>query len=157
MAKRFTFMKILVILPLFLTGCAAASTVTIAPTASTITVTPTNTVQVTITKTVTETVTATITPVATPATFTGNSDETTAPFSLDSQDWTVSWSYATSQPQYAALAVYVYPVGQKIPVVDIPNAQSPGSTFSYAGPGQYYVQIISANLDSWTVTVTPAR
>ena len=91
-----TLVTILVILPLLLTACTNASTFTV-------TVTPTNTVQITNTRTVTDTVTATVTPTDAPATFTGGSDDTTSPFQINSQDWTISWSYTTSDPQDAFL------------------------------------------------------
>jgi len=34
--------------------------------------------------------------------------------------------------------------------------ETSGSTYSYAGPGEYYVKVGAANLDSWEITISPA-
>jgi len=144
MIKRFA-VTIMAILPLLLSACAAASTVTV-------TNIPTNTV--TVTKTVNVTVTATLTPTAAPVTFSGGNDTTTAPFSIDSTAWTIAWSYTTSTPQYAAFSIYIYKVGDSSPITMITDLKPSGSTFNYSGPGQYYFEVNCANLDSWTITAS---
>jgi len=148
MIKRFA-VTILVILPFLLTSCAAASNSTV-----TVTITPTNTV--TVTKTVNVTVTATVTPISAPATFTGGGDISTAPFQINSQDWTISWTYTTTTPQYASLSINVYQIGNSLPIATLDDVQPTGSSYSYSGPGQYYFQTNSANIDSWTITAKDA-
>lgn len=147
MIKRVVLVIFLVILTVLLTACTSSIGVTV-------TVTPSEQT-VTTTVTTTATVTATVEPTATPATFTGNSDKTTPPFSIDSAEWTIEWSYTTSTPQYAGFYIYVYQRGDSLPILSISDAKSQGSTYSYAGPGEYYLEVSCANIDSWTVTVRP--
>jgi len=93
-------------------------------------------------------------PTAVVATFTGNADETTGQFGVYTQWWTVSWSYTTSSTQKPTFDIYTYPVSEPAPVVNIVDAKSTGSTICYSGPGEYYFRINSANIDSWTITVS---
>jgi hypothetical protein len=147
--KKLILSWALVVFLLVLEGCAAAQTVTVTDTA-------TNTVQVTVTKTITVTATATLTPTSTPATFTGAGDITTEPFQINSQDWKVSWTYTTSASQYASFSIFVYQIGNSVPIAMLDNESSSGSSFSYSGPGQYYFETNTANLDSWTITAQDA-
>jgi hypothetical protein len=73
--------------------------------------------------------------------------------------WVINWSFVpdSEYPDLAVLGFYVYPRGETAAYVEsvaMPSGTS-GSTYSYAGPGDYYVKVISANIESWTIIITP--
>jgi uncharacterized repeat protein (TIGR02543 family) len=95
----------------------------------------------------------------TPIAFTGSSDTTTPPFTVTTSEWTIDWSYVPD-PEYPDLATFgffVYPRGETVDYVEsvlFPGSTS-GSTYSYAGPGEYYIKLSCANIKSWRITIKP--
>lgn len=99
-----------------------------------------------------------------PATFgpiviTGTSDAVSPPFEVSTQEWIIDWSYVPDYeyPQYAAFGFFVYPRGETVMYVASLgySASTSGSTYSYAGPGEYYAEVICANIESWEITIKP--
>lgn len=167
-----------------LSGCSSAATITqtVATTATTtvsqppLTVITTTTVSETVTPppttitvtapVITTTVTQTITPTTPtpqtfqPITFTGANDTKTPPFTVTTSEWVITWSYQPipGQESYASFSFFVYPRGDTINYVEsvlFPSTTS-GSTYSYAGPGDYYLDVTTSSVASWTVTISPA-
>ena len=95
-----------------------------------------------------------------PITFSGSGSEKTPPFTVTTNEWIIDWSYVPS-PEFPDLAVFgffIYPRGETIFSVEsvlFPSSTS-SSTYSYAGSGEYYLDITSANVSSWTITIRPA-
>lgn len=96
-----------------------------------------------------------------PITFTGSSGRTTPPFTITTSEWIIDWSYIPADPEYpewAGFYFFIYPRGETVDYVEAlfsPGSTS-GSTYSYAGPGEYYVEVLAANLESWTIIISPA-
>jgi hypothetical protein len=99
-----------------------------------------------------------------PATFTpivksGTDSLTTTPFTITTDEWIIDWSYSTSDPDLAIFGFFIYPRGETevyTEAVLFPEATS-GSTYSYAGPGEYYIKTNVANIDGWEITIRPAN
>ena len=100
---------------------------------------------------------------APPATFepiviTGSGDKTSPPFTVTTDEWVIDWSYVPD-PEYPEMTVFgffVYPRGKTAgSVVSVSFAEESGSTYSYAGAGEYYIQVIAANIKSWEVVISP--
>jgi hypothetical protein len=92
-------------------------------------------------------------------TFTGSSDRTTPPFTTTTSEWVIDWSYIPDYeyPEYATFGFLVYPRGETVDFVKsvlFPESTS-GSTYSYAGPGEYYIEVLCANIKSWKITIKP--
>lgn len=107
---------------------------------------------------------AVFTVVAAPATFepiviTGSGDKTSSPFTVTTKEWVIDWSYVPD-PQYPEFAVFgfsIYPRGETAIYVEsvlFPEGTS-GSTYSYAGAGEYYIKVSVANVKSWKVIISP--
>ncbi len=114
------------------------------------------------TSTVTEKETAT--PPEEAATFesimiTGIGGKTSQPFRVTIKEWIVNWSYVP-YPEYPELAVFhffIYPRGETVIFVEsmlLPEGTS-GSTYSYAGAGEYYIKVTANNVKSWEVAISP--
>ncbi|TET42225.1 MAG: hypothetical protein E3J66_03940 [Dehalococcoidia bacterium] len=103
-------------------------------------------------------------PVTEPQTFeritiTGAGDKTSAPFEVTTDEWIIEWSYTADDPEWAAFYFFVYPRGETVMYVESVTAgegETHGSTYSYAGPGEYYVAVLAANIEHWQITVKPA-
>lgn len=97
-----------------------------------------------------------------PATFaavtlTGTGDKTSQPFTVTTQEWTITWSYTPEDPEYAGFGFFVYPRGEtKIYVASADTESTTGSTYTYAGPGDYYIVVITMSSTSWKVVIKPA-
>ena len=94
----------------------------------------------------------------TPITKSGTDSLTTTPFTITTDEWIIDWSYSTSDPDFAVFSFFIYPRGETelyTEVVLFPETTS-GSTYSYAGPGEYYIKTNVANIDEWEITIRPA-
>ena len=106
---------------------------------------------------------ATPTPTPTTATFqpvslTGSGSKTTAPFTVTTAEWVIEWSYTSDDPEWASFAFFVYPRGETALYVEsmMFSEDTSGSTYSYAGPGEYYVEVSAANIKRWEIVIRPA-
>jgi uncharacterized protein YceK len=146
---------------LILAGCGTGATVTVTTAGPTETVTSTQTMTA-IAQTVTVTspaTTVTITKLPAsfiPITFTGSGDMTTPPFAVTTSEWIIDWSYTTDS-NYPGLYIYIYPRGETASFVTNINSGdiSSGSSYCYAGAGEYYLKVSEANLQNWTITIRP--
>jgi hypothetical protein len=102
------------------------------------------------------------------ATFTGASvpgaaPRTTDAFYIPTSQWTIEWSY-TADPKYAFFAVFVFPKGETALYTDHfvgANAsltdKMSGVEKIYQGKGEYYLKIVSANIDSYALNVVQGQ
>jgi len=100
------------------------------------------------------------TPESTPATkksitLRGTSDETTRPFRVTTEEWNIEWSYQTDDPEWAVFSLFIYPRGETVGYVEaiMSTGSMSGSTYSYAGPGEYYIVVGAANIKSWVINI----
>lgn len=149
--KVFAFVVLLAIIAPILAGCTTSAPAVVMTTTKTVTATA-STVTVTA-----PTVTVTSLPASfIPVTFTGSGDKTTPPFTVTTSEWIIDWSYTTNS-NYPAFYIYIYPRGETasyVTSIDAGEATS-GTSYCYAGAGEYYVEVLAANLISWTITIRP--
>jgi len=99
------------------------------------------------------------TPTFKPIVIAGTSDKTSPPFTVTTNEWTIDWSYVPD-PEYPDMGVFgffVYPRGETAVYVEavlFPEGTR-GSTYIYAGAGQYYIKVTAANVKSWEVVISP--
>ena len=95
-----------------------------------------------------------------PIVITGSSDKTSQPFEVTTKEWIIDWSYTpdSEYSEYAVFGFFVYPRGETALYVEAVSASDDisGSTYSYAGIGEYYVEVICGNLQSWEIIISPA-
>ena len=95
-----------------------------------------------------------------PIVITGSSDKTSPPFEVTTKEWIIEWSYIPNSeyPEYAVFGFFVYPRGETVMYVEAVSTSNDtsGSTYSYAGIGEYYVEVICGNLQSWEIIIKPA-
>ena len=92
-----------------------------------------------------------------PIVITGSGTKTSPPFKITTEEWIVNWSYTSDDPEFAVFSFFIFPRGELTIFVEsvmFPEGTS-GSTYSYAGPGEYYIKIAAANIKSWTITIKP--
>ena len=93
-----------------------------------------------------------------PIVITGAGDRTSPPFAVTTKEWIIDWSYTTDS-EYPGFSFYVYPRGETtgyIESVSTGDEERNGTTYVYAAPREYYVEVIAANLNSWQITIRPA-
>ena len=93
-----------------------------------------------------------------PIVMTGSGGKTTPPFTVTTEEWVVDWSYTSDDPAFAIFGFFIYPRGETVSFVEsclFPEGTS-GSTYSYAGAGEYYIKVEAANIKSWTLTISPS-
>jgi len=94
-----------------------------------------------------------------PIVITGSGDKTSPPFTVTTEEWVIDWSY-TPDPEYPEMAIFgffVYPRGETALYVEsvlFPEGTS-GSTYSYAGTGEYYIKVTAGNVKSWEIIISP--
>ena len=96
-----------------------------------------------------------------PITIIGAGDKTSPPFTVTTDEWIIEWSYIPDPeyPEFAVFGWFVYPRGETALYVESGMAatgETSGSTYSYAGPGEYYLTVTAANIKSWKVVIKPA-
>jgi len=88
-------------------------------------------------------------------TFTGSEAKDTEDFNVPTNYWRVVYTVKAESEQYAAFYLYVYPSGETAGYVAHVALMKSGSDVSYvrAGPGNFYLKVLAANLNSWTIEV----
>jgi len=92
-----------------------------------------------------------------PIVLTGSGDRKTPPFTVTTEEWIIDWSYTTGEPEWAMFSFYIYPRGETLFNVEsclFPSDTS-GTTYSYAGVGEYYVEVSAANINDWEIVIRP--
>jgi hypothetical protein len=94
-----------------------------------------------------------------PITFTGSSETATPLFAVTTSEWVISWSYVPDYdfPGSASFGLFVHPRGDEADYVEsvfLPKTTE-GSIYSYAGPGEYYIEVLCGNVESWRIGIRP--
>jgi len=87
-------------------------------------------------------------------TFTGSAYKTTELFHIPSETWRINWTYTGGS--LALLSFYVYPEGETVFYVEalsMMGLSKSDVTYIYEGQDNFYVKLIAANIDPWTLTV----
>lgn len=87
-------------------------------------------------------------------TFTGSTDKTTELFHIPSETWRINWTYTGGS--YAVFSFFVYPEGETTSYVEFLSAMGSSKsdvTYIYEGQDNFYVKLIAANIDPWTLTI----
>lgn len=97
-----------------------------------------------------------------PITIIGSGDKTSPPFTVTTDEWIIDWSYEID-PEYEDIGVafgfFIYPRGETAGFVEsITHPPSfNGSTYSYAGAGEYYVLVVAGGIESWEIIIRPPQ
>jgi hypothetical protein len=91
-----------------------------------------------------------------PATFSGQGYKDTDTFHVDAQSFTVAWMTQSDSPEHAGFSFYVYREGETVGSVCHASFDGVGSdsTVCHASPGDLYMVVLTANLNSWRVEIT---
>jgi len=94
-----------------------------------------------------------------PILTTGFSNKTTSPFTINTKEWVINWSYVpeSEHPERAFFGFSVYPAGETTLYVEsavLPEETS-GSIHSHAGSGEYYLEVEASNVEYWRILIRP--
>lgn len=93
----------------------------------------------------------------------GSATKTTRSFYVNSDEWKVHAAYSAYEPDYLGMMVYIYRKGdnQLVTMLSIDGYfllgggyMQMGDTYVYEGPGEYYLEVTSANVETWRVVVS---
>lgn len=87
-------------------------------------------------------------------TFTGSAYKTTELFHIPSETWRINWTYTGGS--LAVFGFYVYPEGETVSYVESLSAMGSSKsdvTYIYEGQDNFYIELLAANIDPWTLTV----
>jgi hypothetical protein len=85
-------------------------------------------------------------------TFSGQGDKDTDSFTIKGDKWKITWTTTYDNEEYAGFYGFAYPEGETVMYATSFDGLS-GDTTVHEGNDQYYLKIITANLDSWSVTI----
>jgi len=97
------------------------------------------------------------TPTFEPIVITGSGDKTSPPFTIPTGEWIIDWSYIPDDPDWAIFGFFIFPRGETVMYVEsviFPQGTS-GSTYSYAGSGEYYIKVQAISIKSWEIIIRP--
>jgi hypothetical protein len=89
----------------------------------------------------------------------GTEERDTDCFHVPGREWRIVWSYTPDAelPGLSVFNVIVYPEGETKSYVEFiiqtGASQTSGTTYIHQGPGDYYVKIVVANTEAYTITV----
>jgi hypothetical protein len=92
-----------------------------------------------------------------PVTFRGSDSTTTAPFTVTTKEWIVEWTYTPKDnaPGMYYFAIVIWERGKdKFVVWQLPESTY-GSTYCYAGAGDYYLEVGAVGIKEWQITIKP--
>lgn len=89
------------------------------------------------------------------ATFTGSGYGNTEDFTVLTNYWRIVYTIKAENEQYARFYAFVYPSGETRSYVASLDLRKSGTETSYvrAGPGDFWIEVLAANLQSWTIEV----
>ena len=95
-------------------------------------------------------------------TFTGSAptgkraiDQKTEDFTVPTNYWRTVYTIKAQNEQYASFSAYIYPSGETVKNVAKVDFYKSGTDTSYvrAGPGDFWISVLAANLSSWTIEI----
>jgi hypothetical protein len=88
--------------------------------------------------------------------FTGKESETTPPFHISGTEWRIIWTADVQSPEHAVFDILVYSqdkAGMLTKRISYSKGIPSDTVYIYEGGGDYYLKVIAANLNNWTVTL----
>lgn len=103
-----------------------------------------------------ERVTPLAAPTFAPLVFEGSQDFYTPLFAVTSGRWRIEWTVKSFAPEHMLFALAVYPKGPPGEAVAATESrgQQAGTLEVESGPGEYYVRVFTANVESWMLEVS---
>ncbi len=95
-------------------------------------------------------------------TITGSADQTTNTFKITSKEWRLQWSY-TPDPQFPSLTFFGVLIYQQDKSTYIDSfyvngsTQTNGNEYIHEGMNNYHLEILDANIPSYTIIVQQDR
>jgi len=88
-------------------------------------------------------------------TFQGSGNKDTEDFTVPVNYWRIVYTTNANNEQYASFSIFVYPSGETAKYVAFVTFNKSGTDTSYlrAGPGDFWIHVLAANLNSWTIEV----
>jgi hypothetical protein len=90
------------------------------------------------------------------ALFQGSDSAITEPFTILKAEWRLTWAVTVSDPEYAVFNIFVHrDNGQDMHIKKVLYSGESAGDICYfeKGDGDYYVKVIAANLDEWTIGI----
>jgi len=82
------------------------------------------------------------------------------PFEVTTKEWIIDWSYVPDPeyPEYANFSFSIYSSEEtEVYGKSMRSANgTSGSIYTYAGPGEYYVELVAAYVKGWQISIKPA-
>ena len=87
-------------------------------------------------------------------TLTGTGDKDTEDFTVPTYYWRITYTIKT-ESNYPRFSASIYPKGETTSYVAHVDFNKAGTDTSYvrAGPGDFWIHVLAANLSSWTIEV----
>jgi len=88
--------------------------------------------------------------------FIGKDDQTTPPFTISGSKWRIIWNADAQDPQYAVFDILVYRQGGSdllISRISYSKDVSGDTVIIDEGGHDYYLKVICANLNRWTINI----
>ncbi|MBA7590487.1 hypothetical protein ES708_32609 [subsurface metagenome] len=99
-----------------------------------------------------------ISPPETPAsiTITGSDNEKSSTFTTTTAEWTINWSYIPERwAKYYFFALTVFPDNESSAYIEtmVSKGKTSGTVSVSAEPGDYYIKVYTASVESWALEV----
>ncbi len=93
-----------------------------------------------------------------PIIISGIDSVTSAPFTITTNEWVYEWSYIPDSSDMPVFSFFIYPRGETNLYTEVfmSTGETSGSSYSYAGKGEYYIKVFAANISHWEITIKPA-
>jgi len=87
--------------------------------------------------------------------FYRSENKDTENFTVATNYWRIVYTISAEDEQFAAFSAFIYHSGETAGYVASVSLNRSGTEMSYvrAGPGDFYVSVLAANLRSWTIEV----
>lgn len=88
-------------------------------------------------------------------TFSGKDTKDTPTFNIQGERFKLTYTVIpeSGYPEYASFSVYAFEPGNDVYTSYASLDSGTDSTISYKGKGEYYLKIVAANLDGWSIKV----
>ena len=86
----------------------------------------------------------------------GSASETSDTFEIKTTEWTIEWSYISGRfSKYPWFSFVVYPDSESAPYTKaiLSKGKASGIAYISAPPGNYYIKVYAANLESWSLAI----
>ena len=91
-----------------------------------------------------------------PITITGSDNEKSSTFTTTTAEWTIDWSYVPDRwSKYYFFALTVFPDSESTAYIEtmVSKGKTSGTVSISAEPGDYYIKVYTASVESWALEV----